>query len=257
MFKNTQDFTESHDGDTLTGEARFRWLRGTRQLDVMTPLLNSRAVAVTQVATDDREKAVFLHDYIKALPFACVPNFAALTASEVLKLGQGDCFTKGMLFVAMLRALLIPARLRFVMLPTDFLHGIIEPEDLTIVHAMAEIYLQGRWRVTDSYVPDAWLQAGARSKLRAEGRKIGYGVHLQGHDTWNGLRDASAQCTTADPSTLPVVDMGVADDPESFYADHNHGGLRRNFATRLKWRLAAPIVNKRVAAVRAIVQQPI
>lgn len=251
MFRGAQDFASSTDLTPVSGEARLRWLRGTHQLDVMNPQLLKVVRKAESMATTDRERAVFLHDLIRALPFGCVPDYSALKASDVLQLGYGDCFTKGMLFVALLRIARIPARLRFVSLPVFFLHGIVEPEESTIMHAMTEVLIEGQWRVTDSYVPDVLLQTGARKLLLAQGKRIGYGVHLRGSVHWDGLRDASAQCSADDPSSLPVVDWGVADDPESFYADESHSDLRRNFATRLKWRLATPIVNKRVAAVRA------
>jgi hypothetical protein len=250
MFQSSQDFANPADLAPLSGEARLRWLRGTRQLDVMHPRLVQRVQVVLQGLSDDQAKAVALHDAVRALPFGCVPDYSVLRASDILTTGYGDCFTKGMLFVAMLRAAQIPARLRFVSLPIGFLFGIVEPEEATIMHAMAEVLIAGKWRVTDSYVPDIPLQTGARKLLLAQQRPIGYGVHLQGDVHWDGLRDASSQCTSKDPASLPLVDWGVADDPEAFYADKNHSELRRNFATRLKWRIAAPMVNKRVDLIR-------
>jgi hypothetical protein len=75
-------------------------------------------------------------------------------------------------------------------------------------------------------------------------------VHVQGAQRWDGRRDASAQCAVQDPQSLPTVDWGFAHDPQTFYSDPSHSELRRNFMTRMKWRLAAPVVNKRVAAMR-------
>jgi hypothetical protein len=119
------------------------------------------------------------------------------------------------------------------------------------VHAMAEVNIEGKWRVTDSYVPDEMMQVVGREWLKHEGRTLGYGIHLNGAMYWDGLSHASAQCDPNDPESLPTVDWGAADDPESFYADDSHSELRRTFMTRLKWRVAAPKVNKRVEAIRA------
>jgi Transglutaminase-like superfamily len=237
----------------VTGEARLRWLRGTRQLDVMSPKLSTKTIALTQLLHTDREKAVALHNFVQKLPFGCVADYSEFTADGVLKHGSGDCFTKGMLFVAMLRCAGIPARLRFASLPVHFLRGIIEPEEASIMHAMAEMLIDNRWIVTDTYVPDPLLFAAASNKLSAENRPLGYGIHITGAHMWQGLKDASAQCVAGDPSSLPIVDWGVSHDPETFYADPSHSKLRRSFASRMKWRLAAPMVNKRVAALRATV----
>jgi hypothetical protein len=232
-------------------ESRSRWLRATSQLDIKSTKLRTRMMALTQLLPSDREKAVAIHDFVKGMPFGCVADYSQLKASDVFKLGAGDCFTKGMLFVALLRAAGIAARLRFVSLPVHFLRGIVEPEEATIMHSMAEVNLDGRWLVTDSYVPDLPLQMAARERLAQEKRTMGYGVHLHGAMYWTGDADASSQCHPKDDSSLPTVDWDVADDPMSFYADPSHSELRRNFATRLKWRLAAPMVNKRVAALRS------
>ena len=250
MLTSATDFVNHKDIRPIAGEARLRWLRGTRQLDVMHPRLVQRMLKTTAGISGEQGKAVALHELVKTLPFGCVPDYSALRASDVLALGYGDCFSKGMLFVAMLRAAQIPARLRFVSLPVGFLYGIVDLQEATIMHAMCEVLIHERWCVTDSYVPDTRLQTSACRLLRAQSKLVGYGVHLRGHQTWDGIHDASAQCFAGDAGSMPVVDWGVADDPESFYADENHSELRRNFAARLKWRLAAPLVNKRVAAVR-------
>ncbi len=231
-------------------EADLRWMRSTRQLDAMSPKLRTKVISLTQLKVTDQEKAVAIYDFVKSMPFACVADYSVLNASDVLKIGQGDCFTKGMLFVAMLRAAHIPARLRFASLPIHVLRGIIEPEEASIMHAMSEVRIHEHWWVVDSYVPDVILQQMARSKLITQGLQLGYGIHVNGDVHWDGASHASSQCSAADPESLPVVDWGFADDPESFYAQASHSDLRRNFATRMKWRLATPMVNKRVAAIR-------
>jgi Transglutaminase-like superfamily len=247
----SQGHVSAGEASPSLGESRSRWLSATVQLDIKSTKLRTRMMAITQLLASEREKAVAIHDFVKALPFGCVADYSQLKATDVLKLGMGDCFTKGMLFVALLRAAGIPARLRFVSLPVHFLRAIIEPEEASIMHAMAEVHLGERWLVTDSYVPDLALQMAACARLAQEKRTLGYGVHIHGAVYWTGKSDASAQCHVKDESSLPTVDWDVADDPMSFYADPSHSELRRNFATRLKWRLAAPIVNKRVAALRS------
>jgi hypothetical protein len=227
-----------------------RWLRAGPQLDIRSTKLRTRMMALTQLLPTEREKAVAIHDYVKSLHFGCVADYSQLKATDVLKLGSGDCFSKGTLMVALLRAAGIPARLRFFSLPVHFLRGIVDLDDASIMHAVTEVYLNERWLLTDSYVPDVALQMAACARLAQEGMSMGYGVHARGAIYWRGRADASAQCHVEDGDSLPTVDWGVADDPVSFYADPSHSELRRNFAMRLKWRLAAPLVNKRVAALR-------
>jgi Transglutaminase-like superfamily len=232
-------------------ESLTRWLRATTQLDFKTPKLRTTMLSLTQLIAGDRDKAVALHDFVKKLRFGVNPDDMSLKASDVLKQGFGDCFTKGMLFVALLRCAGIPARLQFVSLPSHFLYGIIDAHDATIVHALAQVHLDGQWVTTDSYVPDLTMQLAAIDRLSAEDRMLGYGIHRRGAIYWLGRKDASAQTHASDESSMPTVDWGIADDPMSFYADPSHSELRRSFAERLKWRIAAPIVNKRTEALRA------
>ena len=222
------------------------WLGATRLLDLEDSRLRLRVMRITQLAQTDTQKAVWIHNYIKSLPFGCVVGFDHITAGDVLRNGKGDCHTKGTLFVAMLRCAGIAARLRFVTLPGDFLYGILDLGQSTITHAVGEAYLQGGWVQTDSYVTDLPLESQAEQRLAAQSRWIGYGIHVNGHRFWNGEQHAHGQYTASDPASLPSHDWGVAHDPEHFYAVQTHPDLRMGWITRAKWMLAAQVVNSRV-----------
>jgi transglutaminase-like putative cysteine protease len=229
---------------------RDAWLGETPQLDFGVSGLRILATRLTQLMHTERSKAVAIHDHVKGLPFACVPDFIHTSASEVLKVGHGDCHTKGLLMVALLRAVAIPARLRFVTLSTRFLSGLIDTGSQTMTHAMTEVLLEGRWYQIDTYVVDSTLSREAREQLFAKQHKLGLGVHAYGDQDWNGLHDAHAQYAESDPDSLPVVDWGVDHDPAHFYADESHAALRRTFGVRMKWVLGAHLVNRKIEQIR-------
>ncbi len=162
----------------------------------------------------------------------------------MLRSGRGDCHTKGTLFVALLRCVDLPARLCFVTLTSAFLHGILEVPQNTITHAIGEVYLQGRWVQTDTYVADALLEANAGMLLEREGLRMGYGIHADGCRGWDGLVHAHGQYAPMDPASLPVHDWGVAHDPEHFYSNKNHPSRNMGWLTRAKWMLTAGLVRK-------------
>ena len=226
------------------------WLGATRLLDLEDSKLRLRVLRITQLAQTDTQKAVLIHDYVKSLPFGCVVGFDHISASRVLRNGKGDCHTKGTLFVAMLRSAGIPARLRFVTLPGDFLHGIIDLGQSTITHAVGEVYLQSRWLQTDTYVTDSLLESQAVQRLALEGRVLGCGIHARGNRFWNAQQDAHGQYVASDPASLPSHDWGVAHDPEYFYSHQSHPQLGMGWLTRGKWMLAARVVNRRVIGLR-------
>lgn len=226
------------------------WLRETEQVNFSTSKLRILSNQVTQLQHSDVGKALAIHRHVKSLPFGCVPGFNHIKATDIAQQGYGDCHTKGLLYVALLRAVQIPARLRFVTVSTQFLNGLIDTGTQSMVHAVGEAFIDGSWRQNDTYVVDAEYEASARSKLRVEQRILGYGIHAMGDKDWNGIDHAHAQYTPADPDSLPIIDWGADHDPAHFYADESHAGLRHNFTTRVKWTLGANIVNRKVALIR-------
>jgi transglutaminase-like putative cysteine protease len=250
MLRNSLGLSNPEGLEFSSAEALLVWQRATPQLDFTTPSVRIQASKITQLLHNDRAKAVAVHDFVQSLPFGCVADFLNTRASDILRLGYGDCHTKGLLFVALVRACHVPARLRFVTLPTRFLAGLIDTGVQTMTHAVAEVYLDNRWYQTDTYVVDALLNREARELLQSKNMDLGYGVHTHGDQDWNGLDHAHAQYTTADPSSLPVVDWGVAHDPAHFYADESHAALRHTFSVRVKWMLGAQIVNRKVEQIR-------
>ena len=226
------------------------WMVATHLLDLDDPKLRIQALRITQLAITETQKAILIHDYVKAMPFGCVAGFDHVPAAAVLKAGRGDCHTKGTLFVALLRSVGVPARLRFVTLPSGFLKGIIDIQQDTITHAIGEVYLDGRWLQTDTYVTDSLLETHAVTLLNRQDTQVGYGIHVWGSHFWDGQHSSYAQYHASDAASLPVHDWGVAHDPEHFYRDKAHEELQLGWLTRVKWMLAAALVNRRVEQIR-------
>jgi transglutaminase-like putative cysteine protease len=242
------DSQRSHESSAALSEVQ--WLRSTQQLDLDHGALRIQARKLTQLLAEPSARAMAVHDFVKSLPFETIPDFICIRASDVLRQGAGDCHAKGMLFVALLRAAGVPARLRFVTLSTRFLNGLIDTGAASMTHAVGEVWLHERWVQTDTYVVDAAMERQARAMLMRRSMRTGYGVHLDAHQQWNGIDDAHAQYTPQQPDSMPVVDWGVAHDARHFYADASHASLRHSFAVRVKWLLGAQIVNRKVQQLR-------
>lgn len=239
-------------GMLASSEEPQHWLGSTRLLDLDDPKLRIGAMRVTQLATSDTQKAVFVHDFVKALPFGCVAAFDHVPAAGVLRAGRGDCHTKGTLFVAMLRSVGVPARLRFVLLSSNFLKGIIDIPQGQITHAVAEVHLKGNWVQTDTYVPDEPFETRALTLLKERNELVGLGVHLHALRHWDGYHAANSQYCESDPASMPLRDLGVAHDPELFYSDKSNEEFQLGWLTRVKWMLAAAVVNRRVEQIRTL-----
>ena len=227
------------------------WSGSTRLLDLDNSKLRLRALRITQLATGDVQKAIRIHDFVKSLSFGCPTAGGHTSAPAVLKSGQGDCHSKGTLFVALLRVSGIPARLRFVSLSGAFLRGILDMRENSITHASGEVYLNGQCIQTDSYVADARLEAQALAKLKLEAQLLGYGIHAQGCRYWDGLRAAHGQYASEDPLSLPLLDFGVNHDPELFYVTQPRLLDQSSWLTRAKWSIAARLINRRTQQLRS------
>ena len=226
-------------------------------LDLNDPKLRIQAISLTQLADTDTQKVVAIHRFIKAITFGRAACFDHVSAGNVLSSRQGDCHTKGALFVALMRCVGLPARLRFVTIPGTFLRGIIslpnakcQMPNANMVHAIAEVYLGERWVHINTYVADKMLEVKAAQLLVQQGLVAGYGIHLDGAREWDALHDAYGQSALSDPSSLPLQNWGVAHDPEQFYAAATDPSLKMGWTTLVKWMLAAGLVNRRTQWVR-------
>jgi hypothetical protein len=60
-------------------------------------------------------------------------------------------------------------------------------------HAITEVWLNGSWVKVDSYTVDSSLFKAAQAKLAQGGRTMGYGVHKDGRNSWDGTSDSFVQ----------------------------------------------------------------
>lgn len=81
----------------------------------------------------------------------------------------------------------------FVCCTRPGLQGLGPPTNVYGDHAITEVWLEGAWRKVDSYTVDAPLYAAGQAKLAKEGAVMGWGVHQQGVNSWDGRSDSFVQ----------------------------------------------------------------
>ena len=248
-FVPSKGFSHSNRQPDDQDEAE-RWLVNTPLLQFDHPKIRVLATRLTALQATSRLKALAIVKYISALPFGAIADSTGTSAMAVLKAGMGDCHTKSTLLVALLRAIDIPARIRFVSLRPDFLRGIIDTGDSPVEHGCAEVMLDGKWFGLDSYVIDTQLAVAAKSRLRQEGRRLGYGMHIDGSTSWNGSSHSFAQFSPSDIYSQPLRDWGVFDDPYQFYSSTPFVKGRLDWSSRVKWLVGAGMVNRKVKELR-------
>ena len=194
------------------------YLEATAKIDHRHAGLRAVAAHVGDAPTA-REAAVRLHDYVRdEIRYGfCAPMYDQ-SASQVLKAGIGYGLTKSTLFVALLRALGIPARQHFVDISAEILHGIMASRTPFTDHCYVEVLLDEGWVRVDSFIVDLPLAEAARARLRREGRMIGYGVHIDGVSVWDGRRDTFCQFVdNGSVEGFSTTDHGLFRDIDEFH----------------------------------------
>ena len=178
------------------------------------------AERLTAGAGTRRERALACFRFVRdEIRFGFTPRFDHATPDETVRLGRGHCNPQATLFASLLHAADVDARLHFVTIGNEILHGIFpgpgRPPD-RLLHAFTEVALDGGWMRVDGYIVDPPLHTAAVLRLRASGRRLGLGVHVDGRIDWDGQGDCMAQFV--DPAMRIGPDHGTSLDPTRLYA---------------------------------------
>jgi hypothetical protein len=241
------DFSETQPGGA--GDARRRWLGASPLIDLEDPKLRLRVRALTQLAKDDREKALAVFGFVKRLPMARRFKLRLRTARQVLDAGRGDAPDKATLLVAMLRIAGLPARIRYVAMRGEILRGLTS-HVRQAARPMVEARLHGRWVRTDTYIFDATYMAAARQRLKDHGWDWGYGIHVHGEMMWDGREDAFVGGPPVPANPMVVGELGVFDDPLEFTRSQAFRQRHAPAVRVLHWNVLAPVMQHTIRRLR-------
>jgi hypothetical protein len=165
---------------------------------------------------------------------------------------EGQCNTKGALFLALCRASGIPGRMHFSLIKKEIQRGLFTGIGYLLMpplisHSWLEVEIEGKWRRLDAYINDEAFFTAAKLALREKGWETGYSI----------------SCTKGEPSAdfyiddeqfvqmgAVVADHGVWDDPSDYYRTDNY----QNRPCKIKlllYRLMIKRINHRVALLRS------
>jgi hypothetical protein len=217
-------------------------------------VLRARSAAIVGDARTEREKAIRLYRFVRdEIEFGFTSRFDAASPRETLEARRGHCNPQTRLLVALARASGIEARHHFVTISDRILDG-VWPERARrrgfLDHSFAELRVDGRWLRLDGYTVDATLLEGARRRLLAEGRAVGYGAHRDACFEWDGRSDCMAQFAD-ETMLLPGGDHGTFEDADDFYRSAAYRQGLGWWSRQLYRFLGVPIMNRRLEEIRA------
>lgn len=147
----------------------------------------------------------------------------AVPASEILKDGYGQCNTKAILLMALLRAVGVPCRLHGFTIDKLLQKGAqtgltykLAPQK--IVHSWVEVFYNNKWYALEGVILDKAYYAGLKARFpNIKGFFIGYGVAT---DCFENPPVEWDETDTYIQSKGIVDDYGIFDTPDDFFATH-------------------------------------
>ena len=176
-----------------------------------------------------------------------------IPASRVLADGYGQCNTKTILLMALLRGVGIPCRIHGATIDKQLQKGVVTGlwyrlAPSNIVHSWAEVLLDGRWLSLEGVILDAGYLDGLRAYVPGErGAFLGYGVGT--HDLANPPIDWRGEDTSIQMTGVSG-DFGTFDSPDAFYAEHTS---LSGFKQWLYRHVVRHQMNRKVASIRGCV----
>ncbi|MDO5696140.1 MAG: transglutaminase family protein [Eubacteriales bacterium] len=176
----------------------------------------------------------------------------ALRASTVLAAGYGQCNTKAVLLMAMLRGCGIPCRLHGATVDKRMQFGIMRgfiarsaPDE--ILHSWVEVWHGGRFVALEGVILDRDYLAGVlTSAAPSAGPYCGYAMAVS--DTGHIAVDWTGTDTFIQKEAM-VRDLGIFDNPDTFLRAY-----RQNLSpvkAAIYARIGTRCMNHRVAKIRA------
>lgn len=174
-----------------------------------------------------------------------------LTATEVLADGIGQCNTKAVLLMALLRAVGIPCRLHGTKVTKIFQRSLM-PKIMArlappfIVHTWVEVYYNGEWLCLEGVITDKAYLSGLRQMFpNYKGEFFDYAVAVK--DFGNLQIDWRGESTAIQQQAIQV-DLGIYDSPDEFYAKYKQD--YRGIKKFLYENIGRKIMTKKVAKIR-------
>ncbi len=227
------------------------WLGDTPSLSLQDDKLRLRVKTVTQFSRSDTEKLKSICNYVASIPFN-VPAFAGIrkTRKTLTHRPAVGWYSKAALFMAMLRAAGFPARARMFRLDRDFFQGMASTRQQFVL-PVVEIWIGEKWVATDNYVYDPPYLATAMEAVQRRGWRSGFGVHLDGQTTWNGIDEALIMFVPdRSQGSTPSQYLGVYDDPLAYLQQVKRASFFRWIWMLMRNRIMSIRLNRKVHQLR-------
>ena len=225
-------------------------LAATPLLDFHHPDIEALVARRGWRALPPHERIGAVYDFVRnEIPFGYNEG-DELPASRVLADGLGQCNTKGVLLMALLRAVGVPCRFHGFTIDKALQKGAVTGlayrlAPRSIVHSWVEVELDGRWLNLEGFILDAAYLGRLQQRFAGARAFCGYGAATP--DLMNPGVDWCGRDTYIQKDGINH-DFGVYDSPDAFFA--RHGSNLSGFKRWLFQRVVRHRMNRNVRRIR-------
>lgn len=195
-------------------------LEETKLLDFSNESINNLIKREDWIGLGDYDKVYRIYNYVKDDILFGYNEDDYIPASKVLRDGFGQCNTKGILFMALLRAVGIKCRIHGFTIDKYLQRGAIKgiyyklsPKE--IIHSWVEVYYDNRWYNLEGFILDNKYLRNLQNKFsNCTGSFCWYGVATE--DFQNPIIQWRGNDTYIQKEGI-VKDFGVFDNPDKFF----------------------------------------
>ncbi|AIQ21322.1 transglutaminase [Paenibacillus sp. FSL H7-0357] len=202
------------------------YLKETELLNYSHPLIQQIVHSRQWDSMSRREQILGIYNYVRDEIRFGYNRADDIPASEVLQDGYGQCNTKGVLFMALLRAVGVPCRMHGFAIDKKLQKGAMKgwyyqlsPQE--IIHSWVEVLYEGKWLNIEGFILDIPYLTKLQQKFeQCTGSFCGYGVatdNFQKPDIHWNENDTYVQKEGI------VQDFGIYDSPDAFFTGHPQG----------------------------------
>lgn len=201
-----------------------KYLKETKLLDYNNENIQNLIKSRNWKSLDDYQKIEKIYNFVRdEIDFGYNVR-DDIPASKILLEGFGQCNTKGILFMALLRAINIPCRIHgFTInkkLQKGAMTGIVyklAPKD--VIHSWVEVLYEDKWYELEGFILDKKYLNKLQKKFRnCKNDFCGYGVATKNFKNppinWN-------KNNTYIQKEGINKDFGIYNDPDSFFKNHH------------------------------------
>ncbi|WP_458339755.1 transglutaminase-like domain-containing protein [Clostridium mucosae] len=201
----------------------MRYLEETKLLNFSASCISSLIEKEKWIKLSDYDKILKIYNYVRDDIEFGYNEDDAISASKVLEDGYGQCNTKGILLMALFRAVGIKCRIHGFTIDKSLQKGAMEgfyyelaPKE--IVHSWVEVYYNSKWYNLEGFILDIKYLNNLQSKFSSCTNSFcGYGVATDNFKNpiiyWN-------ENDTYIQKEGIVRDFGIFDNPDEFLKRH-------------------------------------